>query len=284
MAQSTVSSLNSLFNSIYEDAIFVAREENLMTGLVTTYSARGLATRYLPIYPQMSAQDVAEGVDFSNATEWTKTAQMTLTPSIAKTQAILTEARIATDPDDARRDLAMEMGGAIATKIDTDLVDLFSGFSTGKGSSGNALTIKNCGAALSVLRTVPVRNPIYFVLHPYGWHDIWTELAQPAATYDWLGETANQAMRDYAVGNFLSAQWFISANISLDSTPDAIGAAFNREALAFDLRMAPTMLIDFDASIAGGGGHEINMEVWYGVSERRDTYGVKLTHDATEPT
>lgn len=284
MAISKVSSLNDLFNKIYEDAIFVAREQNLMTSLVTVYGATGMATRYLPIYPQMSATEVAEGVDFTAATEWTKSTQMTLTPKIAKTQAILTQARIDTDPDDARNDLALEMGGAIATKIDTDLVDLFTGFSTGKGTANNALTIANVGAALSVLRKNKAPNPLYVVLHPYGWHDIWVQLAQPAATYDFLGETANQAMRDYAVGNFLSAQWFTSANISIDANDDAVGAVFNRQALAFDLRQAPIMLTDFDASIAGGGAYELNMEVWYGVAERRDTFGVKLTHDATEPT
>ena len=45
MAISTVSDLNSLFNLIYEDAVFVAREQNLMVNLVRNFSARGWMSR-----------------------------------------------------------------------------------------------------------------------------------------------------------------------------------------------------------------------------------------------
>lgn len=281
MTISTVTSLNSLFNSIFEDALFVAREQNLMAGLVTNYVGTGMANRQLGIYPQLSAQTRTEGVDYANATEFTKTSQMTLTPTSKIVQAILTDQRIATDPDDARADAAREMGGAIATKIDTDLVGLFSGFSGGKGSANNALTITNCAAAIALLRNNKAPNPITVVLHPYGWFDIWVLLGQPAATYDFLGETANEAMRAFAVGQFIGAQWFIDANISVDSSDDAIGAAFHREALALDTRKAPTLEIERNASLEGW---ELNLTAWYGVAERRDSFGVKLTHDATEPT
>jgi len=51
MAISTVTSLNSLFNDIFEDALFVARENNVMTQLVTNYAARGWMSRYVSTYP-----------------------------------------------------------------------------------------------------------------------------------------------------------------------------------------------------------------------------------------
>lgn len=279
----TASSISAYINNIWEDALFVAREQNLMTGLVTTATARGLATRTLPIRPALTASEVAEGTDFSAASSFGKSTKATVTPKIAKTQVVITQAMIETDPDDVQRDAALEMGGAIATKIDTDLVDLFSGFSAGKGAAGSALTLANVAAGLSVLRKNKARGPFYVVLHPYGWHDIWVALGSPAATYSFLGDTANQAMRDYAVQRLINADWFTSANISVDSSDDAIGGVFNREALIFDLRKEPTMLDQFDASIAGGGAYELNMEVWYGVAERRDEYGCKITHDATEP-
>ncbi len=281
MTVSKVSSLNSLFNTVFEDAIFVAREQNLMAGLVTNYTGQGMANRQLGIYPQLTAQERTEGVDFAAATEFTKTSQMTITPTSKIVQTVMTDQRIATDPDDARMDAAREMGGALATKIDTDLVNLFSGFSTSKGSANSSLTIANCGAAISVLRNNKAPNPINFVLHPYQWNYIWVLLGQPAATYDFLGDVANEAMRAFTVGQFLGATWYIDANISVDSNSDATGAVFHREALALETRKAPTLEYERDASLEGW---ELNLTAWYGVAERRDSFGVKIISDATEPT
>jgi len=281
MAISKVSDLNSLFNLIYEDALFVAREQNLMVGLVTGYSATGWMDRKIPTYPTFTAETVAEGVDYDNPQTFNKSVLATLTPSQVISQARLTDQRRQTDPDDARQDCAAELGNAIATKIDTDLVGDFASFTTGKGSAGNALTIAKCAAAISVLRNNMAMNPIYVVLHPYGWHDVWTELGQPAATYQFLGDVANEAMKSFFVGNMLAAQWFTSANISVDTDSDAVGAAFNKQALAFDSRQDPTLEPERDASFRAW---ELNMTAGYAHGVRRVTFGVKLTHDATEPT
>lgn len=281
MTVSTIASLNGLFNVIFEDAIFIAREQNLMAGLVTNFTGSGLAARDMGTYPQLTAQTRTEGVDYANAQEWKKTLQMALQPSSTIVQTVVTDQRIATDPQDQRADAATEMGAAIATKIDTDLVNLFTSFTTGKGSAGSALTIANVGAAVAVLRNNKVMNNINVVLHPYGWHDVWVLLGQPAATYAFLGDQANEAMRAYAVGEFLSARWFIDANISVDSNDDAVGAAFQMQALALDTRKAISLEVERDASLEG---YELNMTAWYGVAVRRNTFGIKITHDATEPT
>lgn len=167
MAISKVSSLNSLFNLIYEDALFVARENNIMTGLVRNFSATGWMDRKLGIYPELTAASVGEGVDYSNATEFTKTLLATLSPGEIIAQVILTDRRIDTDPDNARQDAATELGNAIATKIDTDLVGSFSSFTTDKGDGANsAATIANFAAAVSVLRNNKAPMPIYCVVHP----------------------------------------------------------------------------------------------------------------------
>lgn len=281
MAVSKVSSLNSLFNTIYEDSLFVAREMNLMSNLVTGYTAQGMATRTIPIYPSLSATEVAEGVDFSSATEWTKTSHATLTPKIVKTQVILTDERMMTDPEGARQDSSREMGAAIATKIDEDLLALFTSFTPSVGTANNALTIGICAAALAQLRNGKVRGPFSYVVHPYHWHDVWTELGQPAATQAFLGDVASQALRDYFTGTFLAAQWYVSANIAVDADADAISAVFTREALALDTRTAPEFEAERDASLAAW---ELNARARYAVGVRRATYGAKITADATAPT
>lgn len=281
MAITTTSDLNSLYNTIHDEALFVARESNIMVGLVRNFQANGYMQRKGSIRPSVTAVEKPEGVDFQNPTTFGKSAKYTLTPTVKMAQALLTDEDIKTDPDNAVQDCARELGGAIATKIDTDLVDLFSSLSTGKGAAGASLTIAKCAAAISVLRNNKSPNPMYFVLHPYGWHDVWVELGQPAATYAFLGDMANQALRSFFVGSFLAATWFTSANISIDSGDDAVGSVFNPTALGFDEREAPMLEPERDASRKAT---ELNMSAGYAVGILRTEYAVKITHDATEPT
>ena len=282
MAVSTVTSMNSLFNTIHEDALFVAREANIMTNLVRTFGAQGWMNRVIGIYPTLSAESVGENVDYSNATEFTKTSLATLTPGEIITQVILTDRRIDTDLDNARVDAAQEMGNAIATKIDTDLGSAFTSFTTDKGDgAGSSATIANFAAAVSVLRNNKAPMPIYAVVHPYHWHDVWIELGQPAANQALLGDVANQALRDFYVGRWVNVQWFANANIAVDASDDAVSGVFNPQAIGFDVRKAPVMEPERDASLRAW---ELNMSAGYGYGVIRDTFGVKFTADATEPT
>lgn len=281
MAISQVSDLSGMYNNIYEDAIFVAREFNLMSQLVTGYSATGFMTRTLPIYPQLTAQVKAEGVALNNPQTWTKTSEMVLTPQTIMAQTVLTDERMETDPDGAKADASRELGGAIGTKIDVDLVGLFDNFDATKGTANNALTIAIVGAGIAVLRNNLALGQQYVVLHPYHWHDIWTLLGQPAAQQALLGDVANQALKDYFVGRYLAAQWFVSANISVDGSDDAYSAVFVRDALALDTRRAPTMEVDRDIDLLAD---KVNMHAAYAVGVRQGDKGVGIIADATEPT
>lgn len=168
MAITQLTSLNSLFNMLYEDALFVAREANIMTNLVTNYSATGWMNRVIPTRPQISAVAVADGVDFASPTTFGRTTLATLTPGEVIAQVVLTDQDIDTDPDDARRDAAIELGNAVATKIDTDLVGDFSSFGTDVGpGAGQSATISDFAAGIAILRNAKAPNPIYVVAHPF---------------------------------------------------------------------------------------------------------------------
>jgi hypothetical protein len=278
-----LSSISGFYNPILEDALFVARDNTLMAQLVTPYSGQGFMTRKLSIYPQLSAVTKPEGDDFANATEFTKTSQATLTPGVIMVQVVITDEEMATDPENTAQNAAIEMGNAIATKIDTDLVGLFSSFSAGKGSANSALALSNCAAAIAVLRNnkVPM-SQTQFVVHPYHWHDIWLELGKPTTNFV-APEVANQALRDYfmADANVAGARWYTSANISVDGSDDAVSAVFNRGAIALDTRQQPELEPERDASKKAT---ELNMSAGYAFGIRRNSFGVKITADATEPT
>src|SRR3990167_9404768 len=100
----------------------------MMTNLVYGYAAKGWMDRKVSTYPTVSATSVAEGVDYANPTTFDKTVLATLSPGEIMAQVLLSDRRIDTDPDDARNDAATELDNSVATKIDTDLVGLFSSF------------------------------------------------------------------------------------------------------------------------------------------------------------
>jgi hypothetical protein len=281
MAISTVSNITGYFNNIYEDALFVAREMNMMTNLVTNYSATGWMTRTISTYPTFTAASVSEGVDYANPTTFDKSTLATLTPGEIITQAIITDRRMDTDPQDARRDVATEMGNAIATKIDKDVASSFSSFTTDVGpGAGTTNTLAKFAVGVSVLRNSLAPQPLYVVIHPYQWHDIFVELGQPASQKVLLGDVANRALQDFYVGNWLNLQWFVSTNVPT-STTNATGAIFNSQSIAFDTRKAPTLEPERDASLRAW---ELNLSAGYAYGVRRNAFGVKYTGDITTPT
>lgn len=280
MALSTTTDLNGLYNDILEGARHVARARNLMTAMVTTMGAKGWMTRKVGIWSTTSAVTVAEDEDVANATKLTKTLDAELVPGEIAAQYILTDRMMETDPDGALAAAKFELGAAVAEKMDTDLSTAMASFTKEKGASGASLTLAKCAAALAYLQTAKVPGPYVFILHPYGWFDIWTELGQPAVNQAFLGDLANQALRQYFVSNMLNSLWFVSPNIPVDSTPDAVSGVFNKQALAIDMRRAPRLGMQRDESARAT---ELTITAGYGYGVWRANFGVKMTHDATEP-
>lgn len=281
MAVTSVSDLNGLFNTIYERALFVARENSLMAALVDNRSATGWMNRVVPIRPQISAVSVNETEDFNSPTTFGKSTKATLTPGEIIAQVVLTDRDMETDPDPAVDDATMEMGMAIATKIDVDLLALFDSFTTDKGDgAGTAASLSNIAAGVSLLGNNKARQygRINVVLHPYHWHDIWIELGQPSTNN--VGEARTQALRDYYVADMLAADWYTSANIAVDASDDAVSGLFVRPALMLDTRRAPRLETERDASARA---YELNMTAGYAVGVVRQEFGVGFTADATEP-
>lgn len=283
MAVTTVADLNSLYNTIYDDALFVAREMNLMANLVTNVGATGWMNRVVSIRPQVTAQSVAETQEVNNPTTMGLTSHATITPGEIAAQAWLTKRDIETDPHGAADATARELGASMATKIDVDLIGDFASFSTDKGDgAGGTATFENLAAAFAVVRTNSLNSdgPPMAVLHPYAWHDIWLELGKPAATMSNLAEITTQALRDYYVTTLMGgARIFTSANIT--SGTAAVSGVFTRSAIYLDTRRPITAETPVYDSAKRATRFDIN--AGYGHGLVRSTYGVKFTTDASEP-
>jgi hypothetical protein len=281
VAVTTISDLNNLFNSIYEDAIHVAREMNLMTNLVDVKTAEGWMSRQIVRRPPLVAETVNDGQDYNNPQTFGRIPDASLTPGEVIVQVVLTDRVIETDPDGAKEDAAFEMGNAIATKIDTDLVSTFSGFSVDKGpGAANDADMTSFAAAITKLRANKTPAPIYVVLHPYQWHKIWLELGKPAANNAFLGDVANQAMREFFVsGPLMGATWFVNANIAVNAGA-AVAGVFHPKAIMLDSRRPPRLEPERNASLRAW---ELNMSAGYAFGVVRNEFGVKYTSKCTEP-
>lgn len=284
MAITQTSDLNSLYNQIYERALFVLRETNLMVNLVSNYSANTFYTRNITTRPTLTVETATEAVDYTNAQSFGKTLVGTLTPQERMAQIIITDIELMNDPDPTAADASQEMGAAMAQQIDKDLLDVFSSFTTDVGpGAGSSATLAKVAAGINILQTRFANQDglINVVCHPYHWHDIWVLLGQPVANQAFLGDTANAALRDYFVGNWLGVRWFTSANISIDSNDDAVSGIFTQSAIAFDSRIPPYLEMQRDASLRAS---EWNLVCAYGVGlGKRSNLGVKYTADASVP-
>ena len=286
MAQgsSRVTDLASLFNNIYEDAVFAVREQNMASRLVRVFTnGRGDQTRDNPEYSSITASDVAETEDFSNPTRMSKSSLATLTPGEIMSQVLLTDRRIETDPDSARQDASTELGAAMATKIDTDILGNFNALTAGTiGGAGSAATWGQFYAALSLLRGTNVPGPYVCVYHPYQWYQMGTAVAADAGVTQtnspWLQDSV---MQNFWVSRIMGVDIFISANCETSGGTAAYGAMFNRDAIAFDIRRDVRLEPERDASHRAW---ELNVSALYAHGVWRPAFGVCIYSSANTPT
>lgn len=280
---SGVKELNSLFNNIFEDAVFVARDQNLATRLVKIFTdGRGDQTRSGSDYPAVTPQAVAETEDFSAPTQFDKQLRATLTPAEYMSQVLLTDRRLETDPQNARQDAALEMGGGFGQFIDQAVFGNFSALTLGTlGNAGSPLIWGYLMAAEAQLRAANVPRPHYAVLHPYGYHDLAT-VAAVNATATNAPQFQDEVMRRYYVANAVGLDGiFLSTNVKTSGGTAAYGAVFNPQAIAYDQRRALRLEPERDASKRAW---ELNLTALFAHGVWRPKWGITLVHDVTAPT
>ena len=143
--------LDDLFVNIVAQARFTAEEQSLMLGLVTQYNIAGQAgkTVQIPKYPAITAAALDEGTAPTDTD--VSTSSVTVTVSEVGNTVLLTDlaAMGAGNPAD---ELGTVLGNAIATKIDSDLIALFSGFSGTLAAAGAEITVAYLFKAAATLR------------------------------------------------------------------------------------------------------------------------------------
>jgi hypothetical protein len=276
------SDISAFISTIFEGAILVARENNVMTGLVRTFNDRtGVAVRQNSQYGGATMNAIAETDDLVGQA-FTPSSIATLTPSEVGAQYFLTDTRRESDPFSVQADASTDLGMAMATKIETDLLGVFSSFTGGTvGAAGTTLTWGHVFAMESILRAKHAPAPYFLVLHPYQWHPLAKAAVVSGASQTIAPSVAEQVNQSFWVRTVANVNIFVTSNLTVDASDDAVCGMFSRDALALDMRRAPRLEPDRDPSRRG---YELNISAMYAKGVWRPTFGVKGTFDAAVPT
>lgn len=280
MALVLASDIAAFVNTVWDDALHVAREQNLMANLVTGFTnLSGTALRSLQTWGTATVNQIAEADDMTSQA-FTPSQLSTLTPYEFGAQFFVSDTRVETDPFEVRNAAAMELGQALAESIDVKILGDFPSLTGGTvGTSGSVFTWSYFYAMLTRLKAQKAPFPYVFVCHPYQWHALGKAVA-PGATV-----TNNPALQNAVGGNFYVASVsgvdiYVTANLPL-STNDAKPAMFSRSALALDVRRAPRIEAERDASRRGV---ELNLSTLYAHGVWRKTFGIQGIFDCQAPT
>jgi len=275
MAATTSTTLDDLFVNIIAQARFTAEEQSLMMGLVTQYNIGSEAgkTIQVPKYPAIAAADLTEGTDMDSTT--VSTTSVAVSVGEVGAQVLLTD-MAAYGAGNPAVELGTVLGNAIATKMDQDLLALFSGFSAGFGAAGQEITVADLFKAAATLRANKVTGVINAVVHPYQAYALKANLTNTFANPNG-GDSQNEAMRNGYVGTIAGINVYESANVSIDVDGDSVGAVFAPEAIAIAIKKDFGIEAERDASLRA---FELNATAVYGVGELDDSFGVKMTFDS----
>jgi N4-gp56 family major capsid protein len=217
MAGTTSISLNDLLPTIVQEAMFVVNERSIMRGLVKNYSLAPTQgkTIQVPIFPVQTAASLTEGDDFSITTATTDVATFSIGQVGIAT--MVTDLAVNASASNVIADLGRLFGEAVARKIDVDLMELFSSFTTNVvGSTSTAITPALVMQGITKLRAQGVSpDGMAVVLHPNIAYDLkaaLTTTGNTAFTGGAFGDVANEAMRMGYIGMLFGVPVYESAN------------------------------------------------------------------------
>lgn len=282
MAFVNASDISGYIHSIYEDALFVARDNNLMATLVSTFTdASGTATRSRSEYGTATMNSIGETDDLVSQA-FTPSVGNVLTPAELGAQFFVTDLRVETDIFGILQDAPMELGMAAAQKVEKDLLGNFSSLTGGTvGAAGTAITWGHFYAMLARLRAQNAPGPYYFVCHPYHWHALGKAASVAGSSTNAAPSFLDAVAQRFFVQQAGEVSIFTSSNISIDASDDAYCAMFSPAALALDIRRAWRLEPERDASRRGT---ELNLTGVYAHGVWRPKFGIQGLFDATAPT
>jgi hypothetical protein len=234
----------------------------------------------------LTAQNYGETDDIDNPQEISGSI-LSVTPQLVAIQTFIgrrVQARLSPMAFSQFGTLAQE---ALNRKENVDGHSLFASATTTLGSTGTTLSYTNVDAAIRRIMsdaTEPGPEPIAVVLHGYGIHDIRSEIISGAGTYPIPAGYTAEIFQNGFRGMLNGGNVVEDGLIVVDSTPDARGGVFSKQAALQVVGLSPWTETRAEPNKGYGGvtAWYKNEYLWAERSPGNWLFGI--LHDGTAPT
>ena len=286
MASSTQTSTSGNLQNMSRIMLAAARyteEHNApMVGLVEKFNlGKGEFQLTIPKVGQMDAEDLVEGVDMVDS-EDIDVSTVTATTAEVGLKVIITDTLVQQNNEDVFRIIGRQMGDAMARKKDTDIIALFSGFSTALGADDRSLLLRNASALIANAKANKFGNDLFVVHHPNAIWKLASSIGNTLATYPLPDAFNNPAVSDYYTGvKIAGVPFFEDGNIAKIGTDDSgYGFIGDRTAMGHLAARERREERDRDISLRA---FEVVITEDYAVFEVDDSKGASARYEIGDP-
>ena len=295
MAITNTSVLSDTIQTVISEARYTEQIKEVISGVCwrITKPLHDGSTVNLPYWGTVSANNLNEGIDMVNPQAMEDT-NVQFTPGEVGAEIVLTDKVARDNNEDVLRAAGRILGEAMVAKREQDLAGQFTDATSDMGGAGTTLTLGYIAAARATLAGNSLANggpapmPYGVIHHPYTLLDLvdvlTPTLAGGTTPLPAVGSgIAEDALANYTIGRIFGMPVLESANISIDSSDDAIGVVLSMGtggglvlATANEWAINP----ERDESLRAT---ELNVVGEYAVGEYLAGWMVSLTNDASDP-
>ena len=279
---STSGNLQNMSRIMLAAARYTEEHNAPMVGLVEKFNlGKGEFQLTIPKVGQMDAEDLVEGVDMVDS-EDIDVSTVTATTAEVGLKVIITDTLVQQNNEDVFRIIGRQMGDAMARKKDTDIIALFSGFSTALGADDRSLLLSNASAIIANAKANKFGNDLFVVHHPNAIWKLASSIGNTLATYPLPDAFNNPAVSDYYTGvKIAGVPFFEDGNIEKVSSVDSgIGVIADRTAMGHLAARERREERDRDISLRA---FEVVITEDYAVFEVDDSKGASARYEIGDP-
>ena len=279
---STSGNLQNMSRIMLAAARYTEEHNAPMVGLVEKFNlGKGEFQLTIPKVGQMDAEDLVEGVDMVDS-EDIDVSTVTATTAEVGLKVIITDTLVQQNNEDVFRIIGRQMGDAMARKKDTDIIALFSGFSTALGADDRSLLLSNASAIIANAKANKFGTDLFVVHHPNAIWKLASSIGNTLATYPLPDAFNNPAVSDYYTGvKIAGVPFFEDGNISkIGSDDSGYGFIGDRTAMGHLAARERREERDRDISLRA---FEVVVTEDYAVFEVDDSKGASARYEIGDP-
>jgi len=227
---------------------------------------------YVPKFGTITAEGLIDGVDMANAQTLSITGT-THTTNEAGCKVIVTKKLRKQFTEDVARAAGRVIGNGMGKKMDQDGLTLYSGLDNGLSNANTAFGLGYAAASFTqcIGQSEPAPMPMSYVLHPHTLNTIVDAIATPGTSHMPASYQESVLQNHFAgIIKMNGVPVFHDANISIDSSDDAYGALYSKEAFIYVVGWEPDTWMVYDDSLRGW---EIGIVADYAMVEEDGGYG-----------